>query len=214
MVKKFIGRNEGVIDGQEYLSFTEAEVSDRGVLHGIFRMEKCPDTFHPGLLSLSNASSKSSCYAWSKDPGVQNFSSIVENGGKISSARIYSYPDFPGRLLSQVGDAELSADGMYYHTLINGFTEGLPTDPVAIDPYEQRFSRARDGSLRLETETKIHLRSGGSIRSVITGQFSFLGIEKMPTEFFVKYSPVFETIGMITKIDMPVELSINSMLNT
>lgn len=149
MVKKFIGRNEGVIDGQEYLSFTEAEVSDRGVLHGIFRMEKCPDTFHPGLLSLSNASSKSSCYAWSKDPGVQNFSSIVENGGKISSARIYSYPDFPGRLLSQVGDAELSADGMYYHTLINGFTEGLPTDPVAIDPYEQRFSRARDGIVAL-----------------------------------------------------------------
>ena len=212
MTKKFLGRNEGLIDGQQYLSFTEAEVSDAGVLSGIFRMEKCPTTFHPAYLSLSNASSKSSCYAWSHDSEVMNFSSVVGNQGKISSARIYSFPDYPGCLLTQVGDAELTPEGMCYHTLINGFTAGMPTDPVAIDPYQQTFTRAGDGSLRLETATRIHLKSGGLIRSVITGQFSFPGIDRLPSEFFVKYSPVFKTEGMITTIDMAVELSKRSLL--
>ena len=212
MSKKFLGKNEGIIDGQQYLSYTEAEVSSEGVLEGIFRMEKCPTTFHPGFLSLSNASSKSSCFAKSVDSGIQNFSSIINDRGTITSARIYSFPDYPGCALTQVGQAQITPDGMDYHTLIHGSTKGIPTDPVSIDPYQQRFSREKDGSLRLETSTRIHTASGEIIRSVITGQFSFEGMNKLPEEFFVKYSPIFKTEDMITQIEMPVELSTKSLI--
>ncbi|WP_288942523.1 hypothetical protein [uncultured Roseovarius sp.] len=212
MAQEFKGLNEGVIDDQDYLSFTDAEVSDEGVLSGFFRMEKCPTTFGPPHLSLSNASSKSVIFAVSRNKNISNFSSLLGHSGSINSARIYSFPDYPGALLAQVGFAELSDKGLYYRTKIHGSTKGLPTKCVSIDPYEQSFHLAEDGTLNLRTQTRIHAEDGTIIRSVITGQFSFKGMTNMPKRFFAKYEPVFRVDGNTTEISMPVSLNVESML--
>jgi hypothetical protein len=204
---RFDGRNEGLINGQQYESETKGVFGSDGVLRCQFITTQCPSGFSPKLLSLSNASTKSSSFAIPKNKAARNFYSVAGGRGLIRSARIYTFPDYPGRILTQVGTATLSENGIYYHTFINGFTDGVPLDVISIEPYTQYFSRQADGALTLTANTELLLADGSSVRSRITGQFTFEGMHAYTHDFLVTYEPTFKQAGNVIDLEMPVSVS-------
>ncbi|HBY9710988.1 TPA: hypothetical protein MJA59_002958 [Klebsiella aerogenes] len=203
---RFDGRNEGLINGQQYESETRGVFGSDGVLRCQFITTQCPSGFSPKLLSLSNASTKSSSFAISKNKAARNFFSLAGGNGIIRSARIYTFPDYPGTILTQVGTATLSEQGINYHTFINGFTDGIPLDVISIEPYTQYFSRQVDGALILTANTELMLSNGNSVRSRITGQFTFEGMHAYTHDFLVTYEPTFRQTGNIIDLEMPVSM--------
>ncbi len=140
------------------------------------------------------------------DEQARNFFSIMSAEGIVRSARIYTFPDYPNSILSQVGTATLSAKGIYYHTFINGFTEGIPTDIVAIRPYTQIFRKQADGSLHLSCDSELICESGDIVASKIIGQFTFDRQALIPSDFAVRYAPKFTREGNVTHLEMPVSI--------
>jgi hypothetical protein len=170
------------------------------------RVLQSVDTFSPPGISLSNASTKSAILALCVDDRARNFFSLAGGKGIIRSARIYTYPDYPEAVLTQVGTAQLTPDGLEYHTYINGFTAGLPTDLREVRPYTQVFERLGNSTMRLTCCTEIISASAGVVRSQILGTFSFHDLLEMDHNLAVTYEPSFTVQGNETRIRMPVSL--------
>lgn len=108
--------------------------------------------------------------------------------------------------MAQVGTATLSNEGIHYHTYINGFTEGMPEDIVAINPYTQLFERNTDGTLSLQCNTELVCTNGEIIRSRIVGHFTFNNMHLIAKNFGVKYEPKFKVAKNRIDLEMPVSI--------
>lgn len=205
---RFDGKNEGIINGEEYLSITDGIFGKDGILRCTFTNKKLPKGFTPQHLSLSNSSTKSSSFAQPKNAGARNFYSVMNGSGIIRSARIYTFPDYPDCILTQVGTAELSDKGIFYHTFINGFTEGMPIDIVKIHPYTQYFERQANKTLTLRASTELICSNGEIVRGNLTGQFTFQNLYRMAHDFTVTYSPKFVQKGNVIDLEMPVSMAV------
>mgnify|MGYP003646128178 FL=1 len=192
--KKYVGLTDGVINGQPYESDTEMKILENGELVGDIIIRKLPDNFNPACLSLSNSSQKIGPMTNTK-PGLPNIYDFLKGQGTIISSRIYTYPDYPDASLSQIGIAELDADGISYKNTINGYTGSLPTDIIEIKPYFQKITKREEGGMQLKASTIIVSKSKGEIRTEILGTYTFKGETEIPYEYNVEHSPKFEIIG-------------------
>ena len=166
--KKYVGLTDGVINGQPYESDTEMKILENGELVGDIIIRKLPDNFNPACLSLSNSSQKIGPMTNTK-PGLPNIYDFLKGQGTIISSRIYTYPDYPDASLSQIGIAELDADGISY--------------------------KREEGGMQLKASTIIVSKSKGEIRTEILGTYTFKGETEIPYEYNVEHSPKFEIIG-------------------